>query len=277
MGALFSVQGLAPWLGSQALGWSQGVLLLSLRLGAFVALNPVFYVLPMPAMARLLLVMALAVLLSLGLGGDAPVVATATLMQRAMAELLLGATMALGVLLAFSAFSIAGQLLDVQIGFGIVQVFDPATQRQVSVLTSLIQYVGVLVFFLLDGHHALLQGLAYSVERFPPGQVWSLGVAVEPLIRQAGGIFALGFALAAPVVFCVLLTEFALGVVARNLPQVNMFTLGIPVKIVVGLVALSVWSSGIGIVMERVYRSFEPAWTVLLGSGPAGRTQEGAR
>ena len=68
---------------------------------------------------------------------------------RSYWPLFLGATMALGVLLAFSAFSIAGQLLDVQIGFGIVQVFDPATQRQVSVLTSLIQYVGVLVFFLL--------------------------------------------------------------------------------------------------------------------------------
>ncbi|MNV74630.1 flagellar biosynthesis protein FliR [compost metagenome] len=70
----------------------------------------------------------------------------------------------------------------------------------------------------------------------------------------------MGFALAAPVVFCILLVEFALGVVGRNLPQMNMFTMGIPVKILIGLIALSLWFAGIGGVMTRVYASITDTW-----------------
>lgn len=81
------------------------------------------------------------------------------------------------------------------------------------------------------------------------------------------GLFSLGFALAAPVVVCLLLVELALGVVARNLPQMNMFVIGIPLKIVVGLVLLSVWFSGMGDAMSRAYsfvfRSWETAFAAL--------------
>jgi flagellar biosynthetic protein FliR len=260
---------LAPEIGGT---WLAFVGLLALRVAATFAMTPIFYAVPLPASVRMLLVLGLSIALASGL--SAPVGAWmgwSELLFSALAELALGATLGLGILLAFGAFSIAGQLLDVQLGFGIAQVIDPVTQRPIPVLTSAFNYLAVLVFFLLNGHHALLRGISYSVERFPVGASWSVGHAVAPVLKQAAGLFSLGFALAAPVVFCILLVEFALGVVGRNLPQMNMFTMGIPVKILVGLVALSFWFAGIGSVMTRTYAGIASTWDGIFVAAPEQR------
>lgn len=252
--------------------WLALVSLLALRVAATFVLTPVLYAVPLPTSMRMLLVLALSFALASGLSvPEGEWTGWSDFVVAAMAELALGATLGLGILLAFAAFSVAGQLLDVQLGFGMAQIIDPVTKRPVPILTSTFEYLGVLVFFLVNGHHALLRGLQYSVERFPVGVPWSVAQAAAPMLRQAGGLFSLGFALAAPVVFCILLTEFVLGVVARNLPQMNMFTMGIPVKIVVGLVALSVWFAGMGGAMTKIYASITTTWSDVFIAAERGR------
>ena len=246
--------------------------LLALRIAATFLMTPVLYAMPLPTSVRVLLVLAL----SFALAASFPIPmgqwsGRSDFLQAAMAELALGATLGLGILLAFAAFSIAGQMLDVQLGFGMAQIVDPITKRPVPIVTSAFEYLGVLLFFLVNGHHALLRGLQYSVERFPVGALWSLANAVGPMLKQAGGLFGLGFTLAAPVVFCILLVEFVLGVVARNLPQMNMFALGIPVKIVVGLVAVGVGFTGGGGFTTRVYASITTAWSDIFVAADRGR------
>jgi flagellar biosynthetic protein FliR len=254
-------------------GFVVTVFLLSLRLGALLLLTPILYAAAVPAMVRVLIVVGLAVALAAGLP---PVPESASspsnpadLMTVAVAELALGATLAFGVFAAFAAISMAGRLIDVQIGFGIAQVFDPATQRQIPVIQSAFDHLGVLVFFLVNGHHALLRAVSFTLERFPPGRPWPLEAAAPMVIKQMGGVFGLGFALAAPVIACLLLVELAMGVVARNLPQVNMFVLGIPVKIAVGLVMLSLWFAGMGDAMSRVYAFIVRSWEAGFAAMPA--------
>lgn len=257
--------------------WLSAIALLALRVAAVFMMTPILYAISMPVTVRMFVVLGLSVALAGGLSTAPVAVASAGgFIQAAAAELALGATLGLGILLAFGAFTVAGHLLDVQIGFGIAQVFDPVSQRQLPILTSAFNQLAVLVFFVVNGHHALLRGISYSLERFPLGGEWVVGQAVEPLLRQVGGLFSLGFALAAPVAFCILMLELALGVVSRNLPQMNMFAIGIPVKIVVGLAALSLWFAGMGGVMNRVYATIYQTWDqVFLASGPAVR--EGGR
>jgi flagellar biosynthetic protein FliR len=251
--------------------WIAAVLLLSARLSALFLMTPVFHAIPVPPTVRLLLAIGLAAALALPLspGADPVLDGLGALVASFLQELAIGATLGLGIMMAFSGFAVAGRLLDVQIGFGIGQVFDPVTRTQVPVLTSAFSLFGVLLFFLVNGHHALLRGVAYSLERFPLGQPWSLEAAAGPVLRQAAGLFTLGFALAAPVVLCLLLLEFALGVIARNLPQMNMFVLGIPVKIVAGLLALSLWAGGMGEVTLRIYAEIYRTWTALFDQVPA--------
>ncbi|HZN46920.1 MAG TPA: flagellar biosynthetic protein FliR [Ramlibacter sp.] len=244
--------------------WVTAVLLLSVRIGALFFMTPLLYAVPVPGAVRVLIVLALASAISLPLASTVPTpLDLGVLLAAAAGELALGATLGLGILLAFAGFSLAGRLLDVQIGFGIGQVFDPVTRSQVPILTSVFDLLALMLFFLVNGHHALLRGLAYSVERFPVGRSWSLEGAAAPVLQQVAGLFTLGFALASPVVMCLLLVEFALGVVSRNLPQVNMLALGIPVKIVVGLLALALLAGTLGEASARLYASIFKTWTAI--------------
>lgn len=247
------------------------VFLVSLRLGALLLLTPILYAAGMPPTVRVLVVVGLAVALALGLPATAVPAGVfehpGQLLGAAVRELALGSTLALGVFAAFGAISFAGRLIDVQIGFGMAQVLDPATQRQIPILQSAFDHVGVLAFFLINGHHALLRAVAYTLERFPPGRPWPLAAAAPMIAKQMGALFSLGFALAAPVVACLLLVELGMGVVARNLPQINMFVIGIPAKIVVGLILLSLWFASMGDAMGRIYtftfRSWESAFVSM--------------
>ncbi len=246
------------------------LLLLSLRVATTLFMTPLFYGVPMPASMRALLLAALSIALASGLA-QPPFAWSGweSFTTSALRELALGATFGLGVLVAFGAFAVAGQVLDLQLGFGMAQLVDPLTQRPVPILTSAFQMLAILVFFLVDGHHALLRGIGWSVDVFPVGAVWSVGDAAAPVLRHVAGLLTLGLALIAPVAFCILLVEFVLGVIARNLPQMNMFALGIPVKIVAGLLALSLWFAGIGPVMIRLYASIAMTWQDIFATAPA--------
>lgn len=257
------------------LDWIAGVSLVALRVAATFMMTPVFYAVPMPRSIRMLLVGCISLAIASGLTITPGLWSGwAAYVQAAIAEIALGATLGLGVLLAFGAFAVAGQLLDVQLGYGIAQIIDPVTSRPVPIITSAFSYLSVVVFFLVDGHHALLRGVAYGLERFPAGAPWPLANAVGPLLKQATGLFSLGFALAAPVIFCLLLVEFVLGVVSRNLPQMNMFAMGFPVKILVGLVALSIWFTGIGGVMTRAYATVAITWDEIFSAEGLSISQE---
>ncbi len=223
----------------------------------------------MPLLARVLVALALACVIALpfaqqAVGAPADL---ATLLQALLRETLVGATLGLGILMAFAGFALAGRLVDVQIGFGLAQVFDPLTRARVPVLSSAFGLLAAVFFFLVDGHHAVLRGVAYSVERFPVGQGWQFTTAAEPLAREAAALFALGFALAAPVVLALLLVDFVLGVLSRNLPQLNMLVLGVPVKILAGLLALSVWAGGFGAPAARLYAEIHRTWTAWFVAG----------
>lgn len=249
------------------------VFLLSLRLGAVFLMTPLLRAVNVPPTARVLLVFGLAAALALGLPAASAVPQalardTGALFMASMAEVALGATLALGILVAFAAISMAGALLDVQVGFGMAQVVDPATRRQIPILTATFNQVGILIFFLVNGHHALLRGLAFSLERFPLGGSWSAQAASPIVLKQVAGLFGMGLSLAAPVVFCMLMVDLGLGVVARNLPQMNIFVVGLPVKIVVGMAALSLWFGGIGDAMSRVYSSIYNTWDALMTVAP---------
>lgn len=255
---------------SPNLSWLVAVFLLSLRLAAMFLMTPLLAP-SLPVRARVLLVLGLAAALCSGLPGTEiaqDVTASfGSLLLCALRELVLGAMLALAVHIAFAAFSVAGAILDVQIGFGMSQVLDPATNRQSSALTAVFNQVGILVFFLLNGHHALLRGVVYSLRHFPLGAPWPLTMTFTPLFRQAAGLFTLAVALAAPVMLCIMLVELAVGVIGRNLPQMNMFTIGIPAKLVVGLVALALWATGMGNAMSQVYGSIYRTWDEIFSEG----------
>jgi flagellar biosynthetic protein FliR len=212
-----------------------------------VALSPAFTAYGVPGIVRVALTVSLAAL-TFAYRGPVPGAAAwvadpALLVMPVVAEMFVGALLGLGVQVVLAAFSLAGRLLDVQIGFSIGSVFDPVTQSSTNVLGSIAALVGVTLFFVNDAHLQLAQLVSQSIDALPLGELPPLNDPMQPLLA-AGSMFALGLALAAPVAVALLFTDLAIGVASRNMPQVNVLVLAMPVKIIVGYLVLALTVRG---------------------------------
>ncbi|WP_116138484.1 flagellar biosynthetic protein FliR [Trinickia diaoshuihuensis] len=264
--------------GGLSADWLVTVALLSIRIGAVLLFSPLLAAVNVPGPVRLLIVFGLSMGLAPAAVGTGAVAADASVLRATdaahgnrvfgliLSEMAFGAALAVAVHLAFAVFSLAGRILDIQIGFGLAQVFDPSTNAVVPVLTTIFNQAAVIVFFMVDGHHMLLRGIAYSLQRFPLGAPWSVDIAAGPILAQAAQMLDLAFSLVAPIVFCILIVEFALALLSRSVPQMHMLTMGLPVKILIGLAVLSFWIAGNGAAMLRIYGTLYHSWDEWFGA-----------
>jgi flagellar biosynthetic protein FliR len=247
-------------------GWALSVFLLSIRLAALLAMTPILNSASIPAPARVLIVLALTVLIVSGFRvppvpmPEGPV----QIFLAAVTEALVGGVLAFGIFTAFAAFSMAGKLVDIQVGFGIGSVFDPVTRRQSPVLSTGFDMLAVTMFFAMDGHHALMRGVAYSLEHAPLGAALA-SLSVAALAKQFGVMFLFGVALVAPVVFCLLLAEVGLAMLSRVMPQMHIFVLGIPIRIFLGLSMLVLTMGYAAPRMGKIFLSIFTYWEEVLG------------
>jgi flagellar biosynthesis protein FliR len=232
-----------------------GTLLVALRLAPVFLFAPVFGMFRVPNQMRLMLLLGLAFLLtlSLNLNPSAPL-AHGSLLSAAMGELLVGAAIASGLLVAFAAFSFAGRLLDLQIGLGVATLFDPVTRAATPFIGTLLGMMAVMAFYGVDGHHWVMRSFAFSFEQVPLGQgITKLDVTV--LVAQGGLIFSYGLALIAPVVFVLFLIDMGMSVLSRTMPQMNIFFLGIAIKVLAGFVLLAISVRYMGPAILKIFGS----------------------
>jgi flagellar biosynthetic protein FliR len=167
-----------------------------------------------------------------------------------LGEIMIGAALGFLTQLTFGIFQLAGQFLDVQTGFGIVNVIDPNTGTQVPVLGNF-KYIIALIFFIsINGHHYLLAAIKQSYHYLPLGTAHISGPLVGWVMNLAGQMFSSAFMIALPVLGALFIADLALGVIARTVPQMNVFLVGMPLKIGLGIalvlvmIPLLVWAFG---------------------------------
>jgi flagellar biosynthetic protein FliR len=245
--------------------WVIAVLLCTLRVAALFMVTPVLQILGLPARVRVLLVLALSLALVTGMQLTPVTVPSdfPALLAACVKEAVLGGLMGFGILTAFSAFAFAGNALDLQIGFNIANIFDPITRSQAPLLAAFFGMVAMMLFFTMDMHHMVMRGLAYSIERLPLAGPIELA-SPSHLAKQFGTIFSLGLVLAAPPLFFIFLIEIALAVLSRNMPQLNIFMFGTPIKIAVGLLILASTTTHFGTVASKIFDSIFAFWEGML-------------
>ena len=245
--------------------WIVAVLLVSIRFGAVFLMTPVLGSAQLPVHVRVFFVLALSATIVSAAGArvlDVPV-QPGDLMIAALGELMVGALLAFGLFAGFGAFLFGGRLLDMQIGFGVANLIDPATKSQSPLLGTGLNLLAGLLFFAVDGHHMIVRGLAYSLERFPPGAfVGQFDLAV--VVAMFGSMFTFGVALVAPVVFCLFLIDVGMAVISRTMPQVNVFFLAISIKIFAGLMILAISIQYMAPLMHRIFASIFGYWERIL-------------
>ncbi|MDP8943220.1 MAG: flagellar biosynthetic protein FliR [Actinomycetota bacterium] len=217
-----------------------GFMLVLGRVAPLFLLAPLFSARMFPARARGIAAVALAVGLAplvlregrvpldaLGLGG---------LMVK---EILVGLAFAFAVGAVISAVAVAGSFLDTLIGFSYGALVDPLTGNQNAVLSQMYALLGMMVFIGIGGDALVVQGLARTYELVPLVALPALGALTAGVRDAFVGIFTSALQLAAPVILALVLTDAAFGVAARVVPQLNVFAVGFPAKIVVGLALIA--------------------------------------
>lgn len=156
-------------------------------------------------------------------------------------EILVGFVIGFITTLAFSAILTAGQLIDTQIGFGIVNVIDPQNSIQVPMMGNFKNILALLVFFVLDGHHTLVKLIFGSYNLIPLGKAAITQETSMLIMKLFANSFVLGLKVALPIVAITFLSEVAFGILVRTVPQMNIFIIGIPLKIFIGLIAILIF------------------------------------
>jgi flagellar biosynthetic protein FliR len=181
-----------------------------------------------------------------------------------VSELFIGLVLALSLNLFFGAVQLAGQVIGFQMGFAIINVLDPQTGVQVSIIDQIGFQVVLVIFLLLNGHHALISALAESFQIADFGTIALHPGFLARVINLSADMFMLAVKMGAPAIAALLFTSAAFGICAKFLPQMNILIAAFPVKIVVGLFFFGVCLQITAILTESYLNDFPVLLTSLL-------------
>lgn len=206
------------------------------RIGAALMFMPGFGDSTVNVRARLLLAVAIAIAIgdvygqpALLLGGFWPAVAAI------FSEITVGLFLGLAARLAIAALQSAGAIIAAQISLANALSFDAVSAQQGALPANFLTMVGVVLLFVTDLHHILLAGVAASYQTFPPGAALPVDGFAEAVATLASEGFAIALALAAPFVLVGVTVTVCMGLLARLMPQVQVFFIVMPLQIAVGL------------------------------------------
>lgn len=226
--------------------WSAAIMLVVGRLSGLFLLAPVFSSRMIPVRIKLMMLLTLAATITpiaVGTGqvnvNELPLdgVGLTLLMFK---ETLIGLGMGFSVSIVFTAVQFGASLIDTSIGFSLASVFDPMSGSQNAIFGGFYTMVATLCFLAINGHHLMLAGFTKSFQLVTIGEFPNMQRIATNMWEVVGSLFAMGFQLAAPIVVTLLVSDVVLGVVSRVVPQMNVFFVGIPVKIALGLSAIMI-------------------------------------
>jgi flagellar biosynthetic protein FliR len=211
------------------------------RVGAMVMLLPNIGENGIPARVRLVLALAISFVLAPTVMNQYPQDAPASTMAL---SILIAKETTIGILVGTmariitSALNVAGYLIATQTGLAYAQTLDPTQGEQGAVLGNFLSILGVLMLFLTNLHHLAIGAIAGSYRMMPPGAALPFADMAQLTISLVSGSFALGFQLAAPFLVFGFAVYAGLGILARLMPQLQIFFVAVPINIVCGFLIL---------------------------------------
>jgi flagellar biosynthetic protein FliR len=238
-----------------------GFLLVLGRIGPLFALAPLFSSKALPGRAKGICAVALTVgIAPIALAGHKVPLDVGHFVELMLKEILVGLAYAFALAALFAAVATAGSFLDTLIGFSYGALVDPVTGNQSAVLTQAYTFVGVLVLIAIGGDQLIIKGLARTYDLVPLLGMPSLPALAGGAQSAFAQVFRSSLELAAPVVLAIVITDAAFGVVSRVVPQLNVFAVGFPAKVTVGLVMIGVsLPFAVGWISDELQRSVATA------------------
>ena len=182
----------------------------------------------------------------------------------AVTEVFVGLLMGFTVTMIVNSIRVAGQFIDLQIGYAMSAMADPLSGAQSTLIAQFFYYLAFILFLVMDGHHLMILGLARSYEMVPLGAATMSGGVGYQLIESFSGALTISLRVAAPVLSVLLISDLTLGFLSRTTPQINVFLTGFLIKIMVGMLVLAFLLPFMGTVMQSVIDVLENDMYTLL-------------
>lgn len=213
------------------------------RVAGLFLMGPIFASRTAPMRVRAALVIFVGLAMLPVLGPTPPAIAAgagaAVVLGMVGFETMVGFVIGLVAQLTFGAVQMAGQLAGIQMGIGLANLIDPQTQEHITSLSQWQNLMALLIFLSIDGHHVLIRAVADSFAVLPLGGGLPSAGGFGVVMEMAGGLFVVALKVAAPVLVLLLLVNAAMGVLAKLIPQLNVFIVGFPLNVAAGLFVLA--------------------------------------
>jgi flagellar biosynthetic protein FliR len=217
-----------------------GFLLVLARVSPLFLLAPPFSSSMVPMRARSIIAVGISIgLAPLALHGQAIPADAVTIVGLVLKEIVIGLAFAMSIACLFAAVDAAGAMIDTQIGLNFGSLINPVDNTQSGTMSQLYSMVGILVFIAIDGEAWVIRGLSRTYELVPMLEMPSIARLTSAVSSAFAGILGAALEVAAPVLLALILTDVAFGVVSRVVPQLNIFAVGFPAKIIVGLLVVA--------------------------------------
>lgn len=250
-----------------------GFMLAFCRIASFFVVAPIFSSRNVPNSFKIGLSFFVALLTFSALGAQ-PVPVDSLYIIAVLKEILVGLMLGFIGYMFFTAVQISGSFIDMQMGLSMANIIDPMTGASTPVIGNLKYMVATLLFLSFNGHHLLLQAIMDSYSWIPLQNEAFVkmydGQLSEFMVRTFMDAFGIAFKMAAPMVAALFLTDVGLGILARTAPQFNIFVIGVPLKILVGLILLAFLFPGMiflfQTLFEAMFAAMERAVAILSSS-----------
>jgi flagellar biosynthetic protein FliR len=216
------------------------VMVIGLRVSGLMLFAPFFGSAVIPPRIKVVLVIAITALLYPAYSPHLPAAAMSHWAILVASETVIGIAMGVATNVVFEAAQMAGQVLSVQMGYSLVNILDPSTQVENTVIAFFHQSIAMLIFLGLDVHHWILRAVAKSFDYLPPGSATLNPMFVQALLHEGAVVLVLGIQIAAPVLSATLLADVVLGLLGKASPQMPLMLLGPAVKSMLGVLVLGV-------------------------------------
>ena len=239
-----------------------GFILVFFRLSSFFMVVPVFFPSGMPNVAKVgfcfvitYIFMPLVDITHLGSN-----ITLLMIIIYSVSEVIVGISLGYITRMCFQLIDMAGQFLDFHVGFAMSQMFDPSLEDNTTIIGRLMYWISIMVFFMIDGHHMLIVSILDTFEKVKVGMFVMNDDFILYIFEVFSEFFNIGLKISIPITLIILFTNLILGLISRSVPQLNVMILGLPIKIIIGILSIII---ALPIIMNIMVDMFDKLYLVL--------------
>ena len=164
--------------------------------------------------------------------------------------------------MCFNSLKTAGSLIDQQLGLSMASIYDPNTNTQSTLVENILYWIGIIIFFSMNGHHYLIEGIQNSFNLVKIGQP-ILNGNFDYIINVFTQCFIIGFKIAGPMILSLVVAELLIGFISKSVPQLNVMIIGMPLKLLIGIIFLMI---ALPFIVSKIHYLFNQIPSILDGT-----------